>query len=254
MWSPTQYEKFKDQRAQPFHDLVALVEPRPGMRVIDLGCGTGELTRGLHEQLEAAETLGVDSSPEMLAKAAAFATETLHFAQSAIEDVTSDRPYDLVFSNAAVHWVEDHSSLFARLTKLVADDGQLAIQMPANHDHPSHLVAAQLAPQFGVNPRVVPVLSPEEYAALLYRLGFTQQHVRLQVYGHVLESARGVVEWVKGSTLTWYQHRLGDAWPAFLETYTARLLEVLPDEKPFFFPFKRIHIWGRRETDPGEDC
>ncbi len=246
MWSPNQYEKFKDQRAQPFHDLLALVEPRPGMRVIDLGCGTGELTRAMHEQLEAAETLGVDSSPQMLAKAAAFATETLHFEERPIEDVSSERPFDLVFSNAAVHWVEDHPALFARLTKLVAGGGQLAIQMPANHDHPSHVVAAQLAPQFGIVPRVVPVLAPEAYATLLHHLGYTRQHVRLQAYGHVLESARGVVEWVKGSTLTWYQERLGDAWPAFLESYTARLLEALPDDRPFFFPFKRIHIWALR--------
>jgi trans-aconitate 2-methyltransferase len=246
MWSPNQYERFKGERAQPFHDLLALVEPRPGMRVIDLGCGTGELTGAMHEQLEAAETLGVDSSPQMLAKAAAFATETLRFEQRAIEDVSGERPFDLVFSNAALHWVEDHPALFARLTKLVADGGQLAIQMPANHDHPSHVVAAGLAPHFGVVGRVVPMLAPEAYAALLHRLGYTRQHVRLQVYGHMLDSARDVVEWVKGSTLTYYQERLGDTWPAFLETYTERLLEVLPNDRPFFFPFKRIHIWARR--------
>ncbi len=62
MWNPEQYERFKTERAQPFHDLLALVEPRPGMRVVDLGCGTGELTRLMHEQLEAAETLGVVQS------------------------------------------------------------------------------------------------------------------------------------------------------------------------------------------------
>jgi trans-aconitate 2-methyltransferase len=246
MWSPNQYERFKGERAQPFHDLLALVEPRPGMRVIDLGCGTGELTGAMHEQLEAAETLGVDSSPQMLAKAAAFATETLRFEQRAIEDVSGERPFDLVFSNAALHWVEDHPALFARLTNLVADGGQLAIQMPANHDHPSHVVAAGLAPHFGVAGRVVPMLAPEAYAALLHRLGYTRQHVRLQVYGHVLDSARDVVEWVKGSTLTYYQERLGDAWPAFLEAYTKRLLEALPDDRPFFFPFKRVHLWARR--------
>ena len=180
MWSPNQYERFKGERAQPFHDLLSLVEPRPGMRIIDLGCGTGELTRAMHERLEAAETLGVDSSPQMLAKAAAFATETLRFEERAIQDVTSERPFDLVFSNAAVHWVEDHPALFARLTKLVADGGQLAIQMPANHDHPSHVVAAALAPRFGVAGRAVPVLAPEAYAALLHRLGYSRQHVRIR--------------------------------------------------------------------------
>ena len=58
MWTPEQYERFKDERAQPFWDLVALVEDRPRMRVVDLGCGTGELTRKLHEHLSATDTRG----------------------------------------------------------------------------------------------------------------------------------------------------------------------------------------------------
>jgi trans-aconitate 2-methyltransferase len=74
--------------------------------------------------------------------------------------------------------------------------------MPANHDHASHRIAAELASSFGIEPRKVNVLPPERYAALLYALGFKRQHVRLQVYGHELESTADVVEWTKGSTLT----------------------------------------------------
>jgi trans-aconitate 2-methyltransferase len=200
----------------------------------------------MHEQLDAAETLGVDSSPEMLEKAAAFATDTLHFAPGTIEDFFRDRPFDLVLSNAALHWVDDHPALFRRLTRLVAEGGQLAVQMPANHDHPSHRIAAELAPRFGIAPRVSPMLAPEEYASLLHRLGYTRQHVRVQVYSHVLDGPGDVVEWVKGSTLTDYQRRLGDQWPAFLDAYTDRLLDTLTDERPYFFPFKRIHLWAMR--------
>jgi trans-aconitate 2-methyltransferase len=246
MWSPEQYERFKSERTQPFHDLAALVEPRAGLRVADLGCGTGELTRALHDQLDAAETIGVDSSDVMLEKAAAFTTPSLRFVQAAIETFDSDAPFDLIFSNAALHWVEDHPSLFARLTTLLAPGGQLAVQMPANHDHVSHLVAAELAPQFGVAPRVSPMLRPEQYAQLLHALGYARQQVRLQVYGHVLPSARDVVEWVKGSTLTDYQRRLGTRWPEFLDAYSERLLPLLGDAEPFFFPFKRIHIHAVR--------
>src|SRR5438477_11376422 len=66
-WDPTQYDRFRDEREQPFFDLLALVRPKPGMRVVDLGCGTGKLTRTLHEHLGAAETVGVDRSDSMLA-------------------------------------------------------------------------------------------------------------------------------------------------------------------------------------------
>ncbi len=76
-WNPEQYGRFRDERARPFFDLLDLVQPRPGMRVVDLGCGTGELTRELHRRLSARETIGIDNSPAMLAKSAAFAGDGL---------------------------------------------------------------------------------------------------------------------------------------------------------------------------------
>jgi len=243
MWSPDQYEKFKAERAQPFHDLAALIERRPRMRVVDLGCGTGELTRALHEQLQAAETLGIDSSETMLAKAPS--APGLRFERESIESFDR-RGFDLIFSNAALHWIEDHERLFARLASSLAPHGQLAVQMPYNHDHPSQTIAATLAEELGVEPRRPPLLPPERYAALLHQLGFARQHVRLQVYGHVLPSSRDVAEWTKGTTLTEYQRKLGDRYEAFVAEYTERLVRALGDERPHFFPFKRLLLWAAR--------
>ena len=78
-WDPEQYERFAAERAAPFWDLLSLVRPVPGGRVVDLGCGNGELTAALHRRLEAAETLGLDSSPAMLVRAAALAGGGLRF-------------------------------------------------------------------------------------------------------------------------------------------------------------------------------
>ena len=116
MWNPEQYERFKAERAQPFRDLLSLVEHGSRMRVVDLGCGTGELTRELHEHLHAAETIGVDNSETMLLKSKAFGGEMLRFERGDIEAFVADRPFDLVFSNAALHWVPNHATLFARLS------------------------------------------------------------------------------------------------------------------------------------------
>jgi len=241
-WDPNQYERFKDERAQPFRDLAALVEPRPRMRIADLGCGTGELTRELHDQLAAEETLGIDNSDAMLSKAKP--SGTLRFELGDIAAFASDQPFDLIFSNAALHWVPDHEALFARLVSLIAPNGQLAIQMPANHDHPSHRIAAELAPSFGITP-TLNVLPPERYASLLHRLGFKRQHVRLQVYGHALPSTADVVEWTKGSTLTPYRDALPQArYEEFLAEYTKRVIEALRDERPYFYTFKRVLMWG----------
>lgn len=245
MWSPEQYERFAAERRQPFVDLLSLIEKRPRMQIVDLGCGTGELTRELHESLGAVETLGIDDSETMLLRAGSFGGEMLHFEKNAIEAFVTDRPYDLVFSNAALHWVPDHDQLFTRLTNFLAVDGQLAVQMPANDDHPSHVIAAEVAQQFGLDARGDFVLPVERYAELLYRLGYKRQHVRMQVYGHVLPSADDVVEWVRGSLLTHYQALLpADLYEDYLRAYLERIRAALGGERPFFYTYKRILIWG----------
>ena len=91
------------------------------------------------------------------------------------------------------------------------------------------------------------VLRPERYAALLDELGFGRQHVRLQVYGHHHDTTADVVEWVKGTNLTRFQAVLApDVFAAYVDRYRTRLVEVLGDQRPYFYPFKRILLWGRR--------
>jgi trans-aconitate 2-methyltransferase len=254
-WNPAQYERFRDERSQPFFDLLALVHPRPDLRVVDLGCGTGELTQALHRRLEARETLGLDRSASMLEKSAAYAGDGLAFERREIQSFLDDpgRPWDLVFSNAALHWVPEHERVLERLRQALAPGGQLAIQVPANHDHPSQVAAAEVAQEATFRGplagyvRYTPVLLPEEYAVLLDRLGYHEQHVRLAVYVHRLPSRDDVVEWTKGTLLTDYESRLPpDLFATFLARYREVLLPRLADTRPHFFPFKRILIWAAR--------
>jgi len=223
------------------------------MRVVDLGCGTGELSARLHHELAAGETLGIDRSEAMLARARPRAEGGLRFEAGDIAAFAARAAYDLVFSNAALHWVDD-TALFARLTAALRPGGQLAVQMPANFDHPSHLVAAQVAGEapfcdaLGGHARAGrAVLPPEEYALLLERLGYAEQHVRLQVYGHRLAARDEVVEWVKGTLLTDYQRRLpAELYARFVARYRERLLPALEDTRPYFFTFKRVLLWAQR--------
>jgi trans-aconitate 2-methyltransferase len=252
-WNPTQYERFKNERSKPFFDLLALVRPREGMRVIDLGCGAGDLTRAMHERLGATETLGIDSSDAMLAKAATSAGAGLRFEKGDIATFDADATFDLVFSNAAIHWIDDHPRLLERLVAALAPGGQLAVQIPANDDHPSHTAARDVARESPFREalhgyeRVFPNLTIDGYATLLYRLGFREQVVRMNVYAHLLSSRDEVVEWVKGSLLTDYEKRLPrELWSRFLERYRERLVATLDDARPYFFSFKRILFWGLR--------
>jgi trans-aconitate 2-methyltransferase len=90
------------------------------------------------------------------------------------------------------------------------------------------------------------VLAPDEYASLMYELGYAEQSVRLQVYGHVLPDTAAVVEWMKGTSLTRFQRRLDSAmYEAFVERYRRRLADELGEPQPFFLTFPRILMWGR---------
>lgn len=251
-WNPAQYDRFRAERRQPAFDLLALVRPRPGMRVVDLGCGTGEITRLVHERLAARDTLGLDSSETMLAESAQHAMAGLRFARGDIGEFSADGEYDLVFSNAALHWLSDHPALFARLAGALSAGGQLAVQMPFNFDHPSHTVAAAVAREapfvtaLGGHAIDRPVLDPVDYAALLHRLGCREQQVRMQVYTHILPARDEVIEWVRGTLLTDYERRLpAELFPPFLERYRERLLPHLDAARPYFYPFKRVLIWAQ---------
>lgn len=251
-WNPNQYEKFKKERAQPFFDLMDLLQAQNGPRIVDLGCGTGELTAELHKKMKASETIGSDSSDEMLKKAQAFQTSSLHFLKQKIEEFRDSKGFDIIFSNAAIQWCSNHSEIFRNLKAHLRESGQLAIQMPMNHDYPTHVIAYQLSqeePWASLLKGFVgksDMLTAEEYASLLFKLGFKEQKVSLRVYGHVLDSRDGVIEWVKGTLLTQFQSRLSaDDFGRFVAEFRRRLFAQLPDERPFFYPFKRILIWAK---------
>lgn len=192
----------------------------------------------------------------MLAGSKRFAVGGIRFELGDIADF-AERSHvgalDVVFANASLQWVTAHRELLRALSVKLASGGQLAFQVPANHNHASHRVASEIAgePPFADALAGAPtrgkVLAPEEYADLLDRLGYAEQHVRLQVYGHHLAATSEVVEWVKGTLLTPYREGLEpELYDQFVARYRSRLLEELGDRQPYFYPFKRILCWARR--------
>jgi trans-aconitate 2-methyltransferase len=250
-WDPGQYNRFASEREQPFWDLTHLLAPTSSPRVVDLGCGDGRLTAALHDALGAGETLGIDSSAAMIDGTQEHARPDVTFQLGDIGAWEQPGTYDVVFANASMQWVPDHAGVLRRWLGSLVDGGQLAVQVPANADHPSHTVAVEVAAEMldEPPPDVVAqrVLRPEEYAVLLDELGCVEQHVRLQVYTHHLAASSDVVEWVKGTSLTRFKEPLGPArWDEFVARYRTRLLDVIGDRAPYLYPFKRILLWGRR--------
>jgi trans-aconitate 2-methyltransferase len=257
-WDPQRYERFKAEREQPFHDLLAGLESVPGGRMADLGCGTGELTRLAHERLGMAETIGIDRSAAMLARAAEHAGAGLRFVKDDLATAEPDGTFDVVVSNAALHWLADQHTVLARWIAALRPGGQVAFQVPANFDHPSHTAAYAVAaePEFAAllaGPTGAGGIEsepgswrPREYAAALDALGCTDVRVSLHVYLHRLASTDAIAEWTRGTFLTRFERALPpDAFARFLDRYRARLVELLGDHRPYLFTFDRILAWAR---------
>lgn len=242
-WNPEQYEKFKKERELPFYDLMTFIQPSNFAQAMDLGCGTGEMTCLFHDKFKVAHTTGLDNSENMLKKAAVYSTDNLQFQNGDIATFSSVETYDVIISNAAIQWVPNHDQVFQNIYKSLRPNGQMCVQMPANHDYPTHTVAGEFDSELHTSS----MKTPSEYAKLLFQLGFTEQKVEMKVYGHVTESRDAVVEWVKGTLLTSFKNRMSDdEYAQFLIDYKKRLFGILPDERPFFYPFKRIFLWGRK--------
>ena len=247
-WDPDRYNQFKQERSDPFEDLFALIRVRPGLHVLDLGCGTGRLTRSLAERLPQSDVLGIDSSAEMLARSESLAARegrfNLRFELAEIQEMRGR--WDLVVSNSALQWLDNHANLMPRLFTLLEPGGQLAVQIPSNHDHPTHRLLAETASRepyktaLGGWKRRSPVLSIERYAELLYKAGGKGLEVYERVYPLEMEDANGLVDWVSGTALIPYLERLPEELrPAFTESYRRRLWEHWP-LGPIFYGFRRI--------------
>ena len=244
-WDPECYHRFQAERAAPFADLLALITPRPGLLAVDLGCGTGELTRRLGDALPDSLVIGIDNSPEMLARAIEHGEPgRVMFALGQLEDAPG--PWDLIFSHAALHWVPDHAQLIPRLFGRLNPGGQIAVQMPSNHGHFTHRLITEIAgePPFrealGGWKRTSPVLALDAYADLLYTAGGRDLVVFEKIYPHALTDADALADWTLGTTLVPYFERLPAALHApFLDRYRARLRARWP-AGPVFYGFRRL--------------
>src|ERR1700744_2241046 len=143
-WEPNLYLKYANERARPATDLIAQIRLDSPARIVDLGCGPGNSTEQLKQRWPDAAITGVDNSPEMLAQAKANHPDW----QWLLYDIEAWKPepaIDLIFSNAAFHWVPGHATLFRSLINGVATGGALAAQMPNNFHSAAHTVIKEVS-------------------------------------------------------------------------------------------------------------
>jgi trans-aconitate 2-methyltransferase len=246
--------QFADERARPFIDLVAQVGAAEPARVVDLGCGPGQLTASLAQRWPSAYVEGVDSSPEMIEKAADHASERVTFQVGDLRAWQPVQPVDVIISNATLQWVPDHRSLLPELVGALAPDGWLAFQVPGNFGAPSHQLLYGLAERADYAPHLAEVqvrrpaaADPETYLADLARLGCTVNAWET-TYLHVLSGPDAVFRWISSTGARPILQALPDELrPRFETEYRALLDQAYPSEPHgTVLPFRRIFLVAQR--------
>lgn len=259
-WNPQQYLQFEDQRVRPALDLLARVPAAAPRVVVDLGCGAGNVTRLLGERWPQARIVGVDNSATMLAKArAALAGDDRYtFIEADLDAWQPDEPADVVYSNAALHWLDAHATLFPRVAQMVNVGGTLAVQVPDNNRAPSHTTSIELArserwrAKLAHLVRDVPVAAPADYFRWLSPMVqaldiWTTEY--LQVLPARTDGEHPVAAWTRGTWLVPFLAVLDAAEQREFMTAYARALSAayppLPDGRTLF-PFRRLFVVANR--------
>ncbi len=247
-WDPAQYLKFADHRLRPAIDLMNCVDLDDPREIYDLGCGAGNVTRYLQARWPKAHITGVDESPAMLAKAAEI--RGVDWQQADLAIWKPPRPADLIYSNAALHWLKHHERVFPELLDALAPGGVLAVQMPRNFQAPSHTLVndaaragpwrATLEPLLRPSPTEEPgfyydVLAPRAAAVDIWETEYLQ----------VLEGPDPVTEWMKGSWLQQFMEALDEPERSeFVAAYGRLVREAYPrrPDGRTLLPFRRLFI------------
>jgi trans-aconitate 2-methyltransferase len=253
IWDPMQYLRFSNERLRPALDLLAQVPLAAAARVVDLGCGAGNVTSILRERFPQAIVIGVDGSEAMLTKARERAPGC-HFVLGDFATWVPDTAPDLIFSNAALHWATGHETLFPRLASLLMPGGVLAVQMPAMHDAPFRALQNEVAAHgpWASQLRDVGfprgILTAGAYYDLLRPL-VTALDLWETTYLHVLQGENPVVEWAAGSSLRPFLDKLPpELRAAYRTAYTEALRPHYPrrPDGATLLPFRRQFLLARR--------
>lgn len=236
-WNASLYVKFEDERTRPARDLLDRVPLAAVRYAADLGCGPGNSTALLAQRFPHAGIVGIDSSANML-KAARARLPACEFAQADLTTWRPDRPFDLLYANAAFQWITGHGAVLSRLLGTLPSGGVLAVQMPDNLAEPSHVLMREIARSGRWARRLAdadvtrePIRKPEDYYDL-----FQPQAQRIDIwhtiYNHPLAGAAAIVEWVRATGLRPYVDPLPDDERAdYIAAYTAEIAKAYPPRR-----------------------
>lgn len=253
-WNPEVYNEFKNIRFRPFYDLSDLIVGEQSMKSIDLGCGTGEQTAILTERFPGSSFVGIDSSSEMLEKSKVLENSRLQFRIATTETILEEEDnWDLIFSNAALQWSDNHTELFPKLISKLNKNGQLAIQMPYQPENILNRILFDLAneepyrSQLNNWNRPSAVLTIDDYAQIFFDNGLEDLNISQKVYPIIAEDHETLYNFISGSALIPYLERLDiENQTHFSNAFKSKIAQNFP-KLPAIYAFKRLLLYGRKK-------
>jgi len=246
-WDPELYEARHSFVWQFGQDLLELLDPRPGERILDLGCGPGNLTQKIAER--GADVLGLDSSPAMIGQArqnyprlqfTLLNASTMHF----------NSEFDAVFSNAALHWMLDAAAVANGISRALRTNGRFVAELGSkgNIHHIERAIESVLARYLGqeLPPKRTFFPSIGEYSILLESAGLEIRMMHVFERPTKLEGDCGMENWLR--QFAWYYF---EAIPharreAALQEVVEELRPVLFGRDGWFADYKRLRLVAAR--------
>lgn len=245
-WDPERYLTYADERGRPFVELVQRVDAAAPGRVVDLGCGAGNLTALLHERWPDTHVLGVDSSPEMAARAREH--EGVSVEVGDVRDWAPAEPVDVLVSNATFQWIPGHLDLLPHLVGSVVPGGWFAFSVPGNFAEPSHTLRVELAAEAPYAEHTGGVASPDAHDAATYLEALHALGCEVDAwettYLHVLTGEDPVLTWISGTSLRPTLQALPEELrPEFEAELGRRLRAAYPArDGSVTLPFRRVFV------------
>jgi trans-aconitate 2-methyltransferase len=252
-WDPNLYLKFRNERTQPSIDLVNRINlDHAPQRIIDIGCGPGNSSQVLLQRWPQGRLTGLDSSVAMIEKAR-HDYPAQEWVQADAATFTSAEKFDLVFSNATIQWIPDHTALLKRFCGLLTENGALAFQLPLFREMPIGQSLHALARQerWQEKTRGVAELFTCHDHRFYYDL--LVQHLAVVEmwetnYFHALGSHQAILEWIRSTGLKPYLERIADESEKreFEQSVLERIIIDYPAQADgkVLFPFKRLFVVG----------
>jgi trans-aconitate 2-methyltransferase len=253
-WNPELYLKFDKERKQPSIDLVSRIEFDKPDRIIDIGCGPGNSTQILVTRWTDSYIVGVDNSPAMIEKAKKdYPRQDWRILDAGSEKI--EGKYDIVFSNATIQWIPNHTDLLIRFHSILSEKGLIAIQVPLFWDMPLGKAIARIAADdrwASSTKGVTELFTIHNYSFYYDNLSelFKSIDIWESNYIHILDSQLSILEMIRSTGLKPYHDRLESDLDR--NDFSELVLKEIKKDYPLqrngnvLFPFKRLFFIAKK--------